>query len=84
MGVNKDNPGQDMPSKEERKDLLKLIEECSEVQHVCCKILRYGWDFVPGAHYPDKILALIQEINDLRSALAGVDAVIQERQDHQT
>ena len=57
----------------EEHDLLKLIEECSEVQHVLCKILKYGWDYVPGAHYPDKPLALRSELNDLRSAILSVE-----------
>lgn len=56
----------------EQQDLLKLIEECSEVQHVACKILKYGWDYLPGAHYPDKKAALLTEIADLERILATV------------
>lgn len=58
---------------DEQKQLLKLIEECSEVQHVACKILTYGWHYVPGAHYPDKIKALQDEIADLKRAIVDVE-----------
>ena len=68
--------GKDMPSEEEHDALLKLIEECSEVQHVCCKILKYGWDFVPGAHYPDKAKALREEMDDLTKALFVVHNIL--------
>ena len=61
------------------KELLKLIEECSEVQHVACKILTYGWHFVPGAHYPDKERALLDEIADLKRAIAATEKLIEER-----
>lgn len=57
---------------EEEHDLLKVIEECSEVQHVLCKIIKYGWEYVPTAHYPDKKGALLNEIGDLRNAIASV------------
>jgi hypothetical protein len=32
-------------SPEEAERLAILIEECAEVQHIACKILRHGYDF---------------------------------------
>ena len=54
--------------------MLKLIEECSEVQHVACKILKYGYAWMPEAHYPDKKAALLAEIADLKEAILAVES----------
>jgi hypothetical protein len=57
--------------------LLRLIEECSEVQHVLCKILRFGWVNEEGVRYPDKKKALLTEIQDLKNAIDSVEKYIE-------
>jgi hypothetical protein len=58
-------------SEAEVERLAILVEECSEVQKVACKILRHGYD----SHNPDKPeaepnrAALAREIGDLMHAV---------------
>lgn len=53
-------------------EIHRLIEECSEVQKVCCKILRFGADFKnPSTNQPN-ISELAQECADLVEVMSDV------------
>lgn len=52
--------------------VTRLIEECSEVQKICCKIKRFGaYDKKPGQnkHNLDR---LIEEFDDVKGAWADL------------
>lgn len=49
----------------QNKDLYRIIEECSEVQKVCCKMLRFGFHFRNPATDETNFNELRQECADL-------------------
>lgn len=63
-----------LPSDAERERLLKLIEECAEVQQAATKVLRHGYESwcppaSPGAAVGEtNRQALERELGDLRHA----------------
>lgn len=62
-------------SPKERERLVKLIEECAEVQHAACKILRHGWmSFNPDDRNDETNLsALNRELSDLKASIQEIE-----------
>ena len=58
--------------------VMKLIEECAELQKALCKAERFGWDACPPKHPGRTNKAHVQdEMNDVIDAM---EALIKERQ----
>ena len=58
---------------------VRLIEECSEVQKVCCKIERFGLDDWNPLIHPFKTnrVKLIDELSDLENAIKNMKEYIE-------
>ena len=52
--------------------LFRLIEECAEVQHICCKIGRFGLVYEENVHYSNKLESLQSELLDLDHAIREI------------
>jgi hypothetical protein len=53
--------------------LIKLIEECSEVQHALCKIERFGLDNYHPVTKESNRLWITEEIADLKFAIENFE-----------
>lgn len=62
-----ENYNQLTPAETER--LAILMEECSEVIHICGKILRHGYEsFDPADPYTTNKMLLTKELGDVKAA----------------
>ncbi len=60
-----------MKFKDEKKNLILLMEECAEVQQVCAKILRFGIDDTNPQNLKTNRQLLEQELGDVH-AIIGI------------
>jgi NTP pyrophosphatase (non-canonical NTP hydrolase) len=56
--------------------LSRLMEECAEVIQEGCKIQRFGWDSAHPTSGKGNIQAILEEIADLKHAIAEMERII--------